>query len=69
MLNQLEQVGYSSSSSVIVAWKRRKYYRATQEGAAALESAKGKLRELAGEVLHDRSPRPRVRTSPGRGRS
>jgi DNA-binding PadR family transcriptional regulator len=69
LLHQLEEVGYLSCSSEVVAGKRRKYYRATPEGAAALESAKEKLRELVAELGHDRTPRPRAGSSPGRRRS
>jgi PadR family transcriptional regulator PadR len=60
MLHQLERVGYLTSHAKIVGGKQRKYYRATPEGAAALEAAKAKLRELVSEVLHDRPPRPSI---------
>ena len=43
MLHQLEDAGYLSVHTEVVAGKQRKYYRATPEGAAALESAKSKL--------------------------
>ena len=59
ILHQLEEVGYLSSHTEVVCGKQRKYYRATPEGAAALEAAKVKLRELGAEVLHDRTPEPR----------
>jgi DNA-binding PadR family transcriptional regulator len=55
ILHQLEEAGYLSSHTKVVGGKMRKYYRATAEGAAALEAAKEKLRELVSEVLHDRS--------------
>ncbi len=58
MLHQLEAAGYLVSYAEVVAGKQRKYYRATPEGAAALEAAKAKLRELVAEVLHDKTPRP-----------
>jgi PadR family transcriptional regulator, regulatory protein PadR len=68
MLHQLEESGYLSSSTEVVAGKTRKYYRATPEGARALEEAKAKIRELVKEVLHDDPPTPSVRSKgPGRG--
>lgn len=62
ILHQLEQAGYLSSHSEIVGGKQRKYYRATQQGALALEAAKEKLRELVAEVLHDKPPTPTIRS-------
>jgi PadR family transcriptional regulator PadR len=62
LLHQLEEAGYLTSSTEVVGGKQRKYYRATPEGAAALESAKAKLRELVAEVLHDRPPTPSIRS-------
>ncbi|MFI5456085.1 MAG: PadR family transcriptional regulator [Isosphaerales bacterium] len=62
MLHQLEEAGYLTSHTEVVAGKQRKYYRATPEGAAALEEAKRKLRELVSEVLHDKPPRPSIRS-------
>jgi len=71
MLHQLEAAGYLSSHTEVVAGKQRKYYRATPEGAAALEEARGKLRELVAEVLHDQPPvaslRSRQTAEGGRG--
>jgi DNA-binding PadR family transcriptional regulator len=64
MLHQLEEVGYLTSQTEVVGGKQRKYYRATAEGAAALDATKVKLRELVSEVLHDRSPEPSI--PPGR---
>jgi PadR family transcriptional regulator PadR len=60
MLHQLEEVGYLTSQTEVVGGKLRKYYRATTEGAAALDATKVKLRELVTEVLHDRSPKPSI---------
>jgi hypothetical protein len=51
-----------TSNTEIVAGKQRKYYRATPEGAVALEAAKAKLRELVSEVLHDQPPTPSIRS-------
>jgi DNA-binding PadR family transcriptional regulator len=64
MLHQLERAGYLAAYTEVVSGKRRKYYRATKEGAAALESAKSKLRELVSEVLHDRPPVESIRAKP-----
>src|SRR5271156_491177 len=64
MLHQLEQTGYLSVHTEVVAGKQRKYYRTTPEGAAALEQAKAKLRELVSEVLHDKPPKPSIRSNP-----
>jgi PadR family transcriptional regulator PadR len=63
MLHELERAGYLTVSTEIVAGKQRKYYRATKEGAAALESAKTKLRELVSEVLHDQQPVRSIRSN------
>jgi PadR family transcriptional regulator PadR len=62
MLHQLEEAGYLTVQTEVVAGKRRKYYRATAQGAAALEEAKAKLRELVSEVLHDKPPLPSIRS-------
>ncbi len=63
ILHQMEQVGYLASHFEVVAGRQRKYYRATEVGVAALESAKEKLRELVAEVLHDRTPSPKPKSS------
>jgi DNA-binding PadR family transcriptional regulator len=62
MLHQLEEAGYLTSSSEVVDGKTRKYYRATPEGARALEDARAKIRELVKEVLHDDPPTPSIRS-------
>lgn len=62
MLHQLEQAGLLTSQAEVVAGKHRKYYRATPEGARALEDAKARLRELVKEVLHDDPPTPSIRS-------
>lgn len=61
LLHQLEKAGYLTSHSEVVAGKRRKYYRATAEGAAALKAAKAKLRELVKEVVDDEPPTPSIK--------
>jgi PadR family transcriptional regulator PadR len=67
MLHQLEEAGYLTSSTEVVGGKQRKYYRSTPEGAAALESARAKLRELVAEVLHDRPPTTSIRSREAEG--
>ena len=67
MLHQLEQAGFLTSYAEVVGGKQRKYYRATEQGRAALEDAKMKLRELVSEVLHDRPPKPSIRSDQPKG--
>jgi DNA-binding PadR family transcriptional regulator len=62
ILHQLEEHGYLTVETETVGGKQRKYYRATPEGAKALEDAKAKLRELVKEVLHDDPPTPSIRS-------
>jgi DNA-binding PadR family transcriptional regulator len=61
MLHQLEEAGYLTTFTEVVDGKQRKYYRATPEGAKALEEAKLKLRELVKEILHDDPPTASIR--------
>lgn len=56
ILHQLLGEGLLTCSTETVGGKQRKYYRATPEGAAALEDAKARLRELVSEVLRDEVP-------------
>jgi PadR family transcriptional regulator, regulatory protein PadR len=65
MLHQLEEAGYLVSHTEVVAGKQRRYYRATAEGARAVQEAKAKLRELVKEVLHDDPPTASIRSKPG----
>ncbi len=67
MLHQLEEAGYLTVHTEVVAGKQRKYYRATPAGQAALEEAKTKLRELVTEVLHDKPPTPSIRSGQATG--
>jgi DNA-binding PadR family transcriptional regulator len=70
MLQKLEEAGYLTCHSEIVGGKQRKYYRATPEGAQALEDTKAKLRQLVKEVLHDDPPTPSILPkSRGKGHS
>jgi DNA-binding PadR family transcriptional regulator len=62
MLQKLEEAGYLTSHTEVVAGKRRKYYRATAEGASALEETKARLRELVEEVIDDKPPTQSLRT-------
>jgi PadR family transcriptional regulator, regulatory protein PadR len=62
MLHQMEKAGYLTSRAEVVAGRRRKYYRATAQGAPALEATRATLRELVSEVLNDQPPRPSIRS-------
>ncbi|MGC8638442.1 MAG: PadR family transcriptional regulator [Isosphaeraceae bacterium] len=64
ILHQLEDAGYLTSHGEVVGGKIRKYYRATPEGASALQAAREKLRELVTEVLHDKPPTSTIRSEP-----
>lgn len=66
ILHQLEDAGYLTSAIEVVGGKRRRYYRATSRGTAALEAAKVKLRELVVEVLDDLPPVPSIRSDQAR---
>ena len=65
VLHDLEKAGYLKTRAEVVAGKVRKYYVATRAGSRALEKARIKLRELAGEVLED-SESTRRQQSAGR---
>ena len=65
VLHELERAGYLTSRDQVVSSKRRKYYEATTEGRAALEEAKGKLRELAAEVLEEKGRGRKSSARPG----
>lgn len=62
MLQKLEEAGYLSCHTEVVGGKQRKYYRATAQGAHALQDARARLRELVKEVLHDDPPTPSIRS-------
>jgi PadR family transcriptional regulator PadR len=63
MLHQLEEAGYLTSHTEVVAGKQRKYYSATSAGAAALDEARAKLSELVSEVLDDNPPKTSGRSN------
>ncbi len=67
MLHGLEEAGYLSVHTEVVAGKQRKYYRATPLGEAALRETKVKLRELVSEVLHDKPPKPSIQLDQATG--
>jgi DNA-binding PadR family transcriptional regulator len=51
LLHGLEAKGYLASRQERVGSRSRRLYRATPSGRAALEAAKGKVRELFSEIL------------------
>ena len=53
-LHRLQAEGYLSVEKRVVGGKVRKYYRATETGAAVLTEAKAKIGELVDEVLLER---------------
>ncbi|KXB05088.1 PadR family transcriptional regulator [candidate division MSBL1 archaeon SCGC-AAA382A03] len=55
ILNDLEESGYLESCERVVEGKKRKYYRATEEGKRKLEELRPKVRELVNEVLEGES--------------
>jgi PadR family transcriptional regulator, regulatory protein PadR len=56
VLHSLEKEGYLDREHRVVTGKQRKYYVLTDKGQAALEEAKGKIRELVEEVLEGHGP-------------
>lgn len=53
LLHGLEQKGYLRSTVTRVGKRLRRVYRATPKGRRELESAKGKVRELFGELFEE----------------
>lgn len=51
LLHQLAEAGYLVREHRVVGGRVRKYYRATERGRQVLEAARGRIRELAGELL------------------
>lgn len=56
MLREMEVQGYLRREDQVINGKVRKYYTATAEGARAIDEARGKIAELAGEVIEGRGP-------------
>ena len=59
MLREMTQAGLLSCRKRLVNGRVRKYYRATAHGRHALEHARAKVAELAGEVLRTRGKKQR----------
>ena len=53
VLHGLERRGYLRSKEERVGKRARRVYRATPRGRRALDAAKGKVRELFGELFED----------------
>lgn len=53
MLHEMERKGYLCSVAERSGYQKRRLYRATELGKATLEDAKGKVRELFGELFED----------------
>lgn len=51
ILHGMERAGYLRADAAADGGTRRKYYRATPAGRAALAKLRAKIRELTGEVL------------------
>jgi DNA-binding PadR family transcriptional regulator len=56
ILHKLDARGYLQQEERVVEGKVRKYYRATDEGRAALADVKEKMAELVEEVIEGRGP-------------
>ncbi|HZS62544.1 MAG TPA: helix-turn-helix transcriptional regulator [Gemmatimonadaceae bacterium] len=59
ILHALERKGYLRSSEKQVGGRRRRVYRSTPAGVAALAAAKQRVWELFGELFEPRRPRRR----------
>ena len=66
ILHQLEQGGYLTCEDAVVAGKRRKNYRITDEGRRLLIDARAKLRELVAEVVDHEDEQPAGPKRPAR---
>jgi PadR family transcriptional regulator, regulatory protein PadR len=53
ILHGLEEKGYLRSSEERIGKQSRRFYRATPKGRKALDAAKGKVRELFGELFEE----------------
>lgn len=56
ILHSLERKGYLYSYEERIGRQKRRLYRATPSGQAALEDGKEKVRELFGELFEDDNP-------------
>ena len=63
MLHQLEEAGYLTSQTEVVAGKQRKYYRATPEGSRGPGGGQGEA-PRAGQGSPPRRPARRPRSAP-----
>ena len=59
ILHGMEEDGLLERTERTVEGRVRKYYTATAKGRAALDEAKGKIRELVAEVLAEETTDPR----------
>jgi PadR family transcriptional regulator, regulatory protein PadR len=59
ILHHLEESGYLTSTTQVIAGKRRKNYRITKQGSKLLADAQVKLRELFSEIVQDQNRRRR----------
>jgi PadR family transcriptional regulator, regulatory protein PadR len=60
LLHRLEEQGILRSHQESVGGKIRRVYRATTAGRKALTAAKGKIRELFGEISGDQPHQPKL---------
>lgn len=60
LLHRLEAQGFLRSHQESVGGKIRRVYRATAAGRKALTVAKGKIRELFGEISESQPPQPKL---------
>jgi PadR family transcriptional regulator PadR len=66
ILHSMEEEGWLTREERVVGGRIRKYYRATNEGRAALADVKEKIRELVEEVLEGHGPERLPEPSEGR---
>jgi PadR family transcriptional regulator PadR len=66
ILHGMEEEGWLAREERVVGGRVRKYYTATEEGRAALEDVKEKIRELVEEVLEGHGPERLPEPSEGR---
>ncbi len=59
LLHRMERKGYLRSFERRSGRRARRFYQATRRGREALEAARGKVRELFGELFEERRRRKR----------